>query len=439
MAAAGTIKPALRVGIVGAGIGGLSLALALRERGLQADVFEQAQELTEIGAAIGLAGNGIREYARLGLLDELAAASTIPTELIYRHWQDGSRIAAHPVRKDDWYEKQFGAPWFGIHRADLQNILGRAFGVENLHLVCRLVNIVEQRSRGHAGVRQRADPPRRPGGRRRRSTLHRPPLDDRGRRCFVLRDQRLPRHRARREPAVPPDPHAIQFWMGPDGHLLHYAIGGGGEAVNFFAVVEGPRIWMHDGSVAEVQEDVPVASFRGWHPAVTEMIKAASSPIRWGLFTVRPLLRWYRGRVVILGDAAHGMLPHHGQGANTSIEDAFVLAGLLARPGRMTLSRSVHPLPGGAPRPDPQDPAQLVGHQLPAAPGGRAGRAGTQPEGGHGARGVRLDPLVRRAAGAGQRPGRHLGAIEVTSSRTGGKLMPAGRGARGRRGDPRRR
>jgi salicylate hydroxylase len=63
---------------------------------------------------------------------------------------------------------------------------------------------------------------------------------------------------------------------------------------------------------------------------VTEMIDAASSPIRWGLFTVRPLLRWYRGRVVILGDAAHGMLPHHGQGANTSVEDAFALAGLLA-------------------------------------------------------------------------------------------------------------
>jgi salicylate hydroxylase len=124
--------------------------------------------------------------------------------------------------------------------------------------------------------------------------------------------------------------------MGPDGHLLHSAIGGGGEAVNFFAVVEGPPMWLPGGSVTDVHEDVPVASFRGWHPAVTEMIKAASSPIRWGLFTVRPLLRWYRGRVVILGDAAHGMLPHHGQGANTSIEDAFVLGGLLAEAGRTT-------------------------------------------------------------------------------------------------------
>jgi salicylate hydroxylase len=130
-----------------------------------------------------------------------------------------------------------------------------------------------------------------------------------------------------------PDPHAIQFWMGPDAHMLHYAIGGNGESVNFFAVVETPKIWLHPGSVADVQEDLPVASFRGWHPAITEMIRAAASPISWALFTVRPLLRWHRDRVVILGDAAHGMLPHHGQGANTSIEDAFALAALLAETG----------------------------------------------------------------------------------------------------------
>jgi salicylate hydroxylase len=118
--------------------------------------------------------------------------------------------------------------------------------------------------------------------------------------------------------------------MGTDAHLLHYAIGGHGETVNFFAVVDTPKMWMHEASIVEVPDDVPVASFRGWHPAVTEMIRAAASPIRWSLFTVRPLLRWYRGRVVVLGDAAHGMLPHHGQGANTSIEDAFALAALLA-------------------------------------------------------------------------------------------------------------
>ena len=323
-------QPAARVGIVGAGIGGLSLALALRERGLQADVFEQASELTEIGAAIGLSANAIREFSRLGLDGGLAAASAIPTELIYRHWRDGSRIAAHPVGQDGWYEKQFGAPWFGVHRADLQKILSDAFGVEHLHLGCRLVNIIEQpdsvllefaNGRTHeADLVVGADGVR--------SVVRRwiTGADDvvySGTSAFrgIVPTENLPSL---------PDPQAIQFWMGPDGHLLHYAIGRSGESVNFFAVVETPGIWPHGGSVAEVPDEVPVASFRGWHPAVTEMIRAASSPVRWGLFTVRPLLRWYRDRVVILGDAAHGMLPHHGQGANTSIEDAFALAGLLA-------------------------------------------------------------------------------------------------------------
>jgi salicylate hydroxylase len=319
----------LRVAIIGAGIGGLSLALALRERGLTADVYEQAPELTEVGAAIALSSNATREYERLGLLDELSAASAIPTELIYRHWRDGSRIAAHPVRNDNAYVSRFGAPYLGIHRADLQKTLSGAFGVKNLHLGSRLVNLIEDGNSvvvefangrvEHADIVVGADGVR--------STVRRwvTGADDSvysGTSAFrgIVPTDNLPSL---------PDPHAIQFWMGPDAHLLHYAIGSNGDWVNFFAVVETPRIWQHDGTVANVHEDVPVASFRGWHPAVIEMIKAAESPIRWGLFTVRPLLRWYRGRVVILGDAAHGMLPHHGQGANTSIEDAFALAALL--------------------------------------------------------------------------------------------------------------
>jgi salicylate hydroxylase len=202
--------------------------------------------------------------------------------------------------------------------------------VQSLHLGCRLVNIVEQRDEvvlefangrvEHADVVVAADG-----------------VFSTARRWVTGADDAIYSGTSAFRGLVPtenlpslPDPHAIQFWMGPDAHLLHYAIGGQGETVNFFAVVETPKIWTHDASIVEVPDDVPVASFRGWHPAVTEMIKAAASPIRWALFAVRPLLRWYRGRVVVLGDAAHGMLPHHGQGANTSVEDAFALAALLA-------------------------------------------------------------------------------------------------------------
>jgi salicylate hydroxylase len=136
-----------------------------------------------------------------------------------------------------------------------------------------------------------------------------------------------------------PDPEAIQFWMGPDAHLLHYAIGGERKAVNFFAVVEGPQQWLRgDRWLDDIEPGVALYAFKGWHPAVTEMIGAVEQKVRWGLFIVKPLARWSCGRAVLLGDAAHGMLPHHGQGANTSIEDAITLAELLPHtaPGELT-------------------------------------------------------------------------------------------------------
>jgi salicylate hydroxylase len=139
---------------------------------------------------------------------------------------------------------------------------------------------------------------------------------------------------------LPPirDPQALQIWMGPGAHVVHYAIGGGGDAVNFLAVVEGPAVWPHaDKWLSEVGPSEAVAAFEGWHPAVTEMVGAVEHKVRWGLFTTRPLLRWFRGRAVLLGDAAHAMLPHHGQGANVTIEDAIILAELLAGASRRDL------------------------------------------------------------------------------------------------------
>lgn len=323
----------LRIAIVGGGIGGLTLALALRQRGLAAEVFEQAAELTEIGAAVALSANATRELQRLGVLDGIAAFATEPTELIFRNWQDGRRIAAHPVRQDGRYRERFGAPYFGIHRADLQRVLSGALGGAGLHLGHRLASLADRRD----GVELAFD-----NGRSARADLVvgadgiRSPV-----RGFVAGDGRegavysgtsgfrgiVP---ASRLPSLP-DPQAIQFWMGPDAHLLHYAIGGRGEDVNFLAVVEGPAAWPNgDRWQAEVEPGEALAAFAGWHPAVTEMIGAVEHRVRWGLFVGRPLARWSRGRVVLLGDAAHAMLPHHGQGANTTIEDAVTLAELLA-------------------------------------------------------------------------------------------------------------
>jgi salicylate hydroxylase len=134
--------PATRIVIIGGGIGGLTLALLLRRRGVVAEVLEQVPELREVGAGVGLSANATRVLQHLDLGDGLAQLSTEPTELIHRDGRDGHRIAAHPV--GGWYRRTFGAPWCGMHRIALQQLLGGAWGSEHLHLGCQVVTLEER-------------------------------------------------------------------------------------------------------------------------------------------------------------------------------------------------------------------------------------------------------------------------------------------------------
>ncbi|WP_298960572.1 FAD-dependent monooxygenase [uncultured Methylobacterium sp.] len=334
-----------RIAIVGAGIGGLTLAIDLASRGIRAEIYEQAPQLTEIGAAVALSANATRELDRLGILAGVEAYAAEPTELIYRDWRNGTRVAAHPVSIGGAYRERFGGPYLGVHRADLQKVLGGAVAMDALHLDHRLVGIAEAgdavrldfgRDRiveadlvvGADGVRSAVrDYVAGPGGTRYSGTSA-----FRG----IVPTSCLPSL---------PDWQAIQFWMGPGAHLLHYAIGPDSREVNFFAVVEGPETWPgRDRWTMPIEPGEALAPFAGWHPAVTEMIGAAEHAVRWGLFTTRPILHWHRGRAVLIGDAVHAMLPHHGQGANTTIEDAVTLAELLATHGlgKLDATLSLH-------------------------------------------------------------------------------------------------
>jgi salicylate hydroxylase len=323
----------MRIAIVGGGIGGLTLALALRRRGLAADVYEQAAELREIGAAVALAGNANRELERLGVLDAIAGYACEPSELIWRGWADGRRAASFPIALDGAYRAKFGAPYFGIHRADLQRVLGGAHGPERLHLGHRLVAL-EQRGdvvRLQFANGRSAEVDVLIGADGVRSTV----------RAHVAGEERAAfSGTSAFRGIVPvsdlrslPDARALQFWMGPGAHLLHYPIGPDSDDINFFAVVEGPERWTHEAWTAPTESEAAARAFAGWHPAVVEMVTAVPHRVLWGLFTVRPLKTWRRGRVVLMGDAAHGMLPHHGQGANVTIEDAITLAELLPAHG----------------------------------------------------------------------------------------------------------
>jgi salicylate hydroxylase len=318
----------MKVAIVGGGIGGLVLALALRERGIAFDVYEQADELREVGAAVALSANGTRELRRLGLGDQVESVSVVPSALVIRRWDTGEVIADHPMGRGGTYEATFGAPYYGVHRVALLQALGEHLDGEALHLGRRCVSIEERA----AGVELRfadgsgasADVVVGADG---VHSVVRPYVAGpvRGRYSGTVGYRGLVP--VETMPSLP-DPTPLQFWAGPGRHLLHYAIDGG-RTVNFLAVVR-VRGWVKDAWMEECAVNDAVDAFAGWHPAVTEMVGGTAVGARWALHDLAPLDRWHTDRVVLMGDAAHAMVPHQGQGANQTIEDAVALADCLA-------------------------------------------------------------------------------------------------------------
>ncbi len=314
----------LKVAVVGGGIGGLVLALALRERGIGFEVYEQAEELREIGAAVALSANGTRELRRLGLGEQVEAVSVIPSALVIRRWDSGEVIADHPIGRDGVYEATFGAPYYGVHRVALLQALADRLADEGVNLGRRCVGVDERSSGAELtfadGSSATADLVVGADG---VHSVVRPHVvgEVRGRFSGTVGYRGL----------VPiedmpslPDPTPLQFWAGPGRHLLHYAIDGG-TTVNFLAVVRSPE-WVNAAWMEQCAVRDAVDAFAGWHPAVTEMVGATPVGARWALHDLPPLERWYTDRTVLVGDAAHAMVPHQGQGANQTIEDAIALA-----------------------------------------------------------------------------------------------------------------
>ena len=134
----------LRVAIVGGGIGGLVLALALRECGISFELYEQADELHEVGAAVALSGNGTRQLRRLGLGEQVEAVSVVPSALVIRRWDTGAIVADHPIGRDDTYEAAFAAPYYGVHQVALLQALADRLGGEGVNLGRRCVAVEER-------------------------------------------------------------------------------------------------------------------------------------------------------------------------------------------------------------------------------------------------------------------------------------------------------
>ena len=318
-----------RIAVIGAVIGGLTLAIALRQHGILVDIYEQTTELREVGAAVALSANGTRFFDQCGLSAQLGSHWFEVSALIYRDGRTGRLIGQHDAGPA--YRQRFGAPYVGIHRAELQAILSAAVGMNRIHLRKRLVDIDD--SGAHAALRfddgSTIEADLVVGADGARSVV---------RRWMIGYDDALYSGCSGFRGVVPmdalpslPDPTALQFWMGPGGHLLHYPMSN--DHINFLLVERHPAPWPQREWVMPATEGEQLRHFADWHPAIVEMITAKPVSDRWGLFHRPPLGRWTKGRVTLLGDAAHQLAPHHGQGANQSIEDAVVLADCLGEAG----------------------------------------------------------------------------------------------------------
>ncbi|MEO7336911.1 MAG: FAD-dependent monooxygenase [Caldimonas sp.] len=312
-----------RVVLIGGGIGGLFAANALIAQGLRVSVYEQASVLGEVGAGVFVTPNAVRHLERVGLGPSVQrwGARVGTASCYFRH--DGTLIA--PVQVTDvtgWNAT------FGMHRADFVDFLAanlpvgivhtghRAVGFEQKDDLARVkfangaiveADVVVAADGIHSELRPHVFPPSKPVFHGTSSYRGLVP-------CERLPDWPIDRW---------------QMWAGPSRHFLVFPVRHG-TMVNYVGFVptdeEMKESWSAPGDPEVLRRE-----FEGWDSRVGEVLKQVDKTFRWALYDRDPLPTWAKGRLTLLGDAAHPMLPHLGQGANQSIEDGMALATILAQ------------------------------------------------------------------------------------------------------------
>ncbi|WP_038201931.1 MULTISPECIES: FAD-dependent monooxygenase [Xenophilus] len=320
----------LKIGIAGGGIGGLAAACALQRQGHDVTVFEQSREYLRVGADINLTPNAVRALDGLGagIAAAARASAARPTHRISRTWDTGEETSRLPM--SDAAERQYGAPQLTIHRADLLAALAEAFPRERVRFASRCERIEETEdgvavrfadggeARGldvlvgadgiHSAVRAAmfgADAPRFTG--------------------VVAFRAVVPTERVKDVPDI----GAFTKWWGPapESQIVTFPLNQGRDTFVFATTAQDAwheESWTTEGSVEELR-----GFYADFHPHARALLDACDSVLKTALYERDPLPRWSQGRLTLLGDACHPMMPFMAQGAGMAIEDAVVLARAL--------------------------------------------------------------------------------------------------------------
>ncbi|MDI3403212.1 FAD-dependent monooxygenase [Streptomyces cavernicola] len=316
-----------QIAIVGGGIGGMAAAAFLRRAGLRAQVYEQARALTEVGAGLVVAPNVVKLLRRLdGFPQLLDRAVQLEVGWEFRRWENGQVLSSEPLAEA--CEQLFGERTYTVHRADLLNMLRSSVPESDVHLGrrCRSIDVNGRTTRLHFadGTTAEADVVIGADGIHSafRDIVAEPSAPTESGLCVyraLVPADSAPAFARRRIQSL---------WLGPGRHLVHYPIAAG-TLINLVAFAPAPphaeESWTATSTVEEFLHE-----FDGWHPDLVDLIRAGGTPGRSALRDRAPLSRWTKGRVTLLGDAAHAMLPFFAQGAAQAIEDAAALATCLA-------------------------------------------------------------------------------------------------------------
>jgi salicylate hydroxylase len=310
-----------RIAIVGGGLAGLAAANALKTFGIEAEVFEAAPQLGEIGAAVNASPQAVKALRALGVGDGIAEVAHLSRGIYTRNMQTGEFLEFNDRFKA---AERYGAPYYTFHRADLLTALVSPLDRSAIHLGHRLTGLEERGDRvvlsfengsrvesefviGSDGIRSVVrqalygdDNPTYTGQMVWRALLNGSDVPDE-----VM------------------EPMGHTQWVGPGCHFIAYYIRRG-KLVNIVTQEDTDK-WVEEGWSTRGDPDEMRQSFPNPEPRLAKLLGLVTDCSKWGLFT-RPLTRnWGRGRVQLIGDAAHAMLPNAGQGACQAFEDAYIL------------------------------------------------------------------------------------------------------------------